>query len=150
MKQTMYDIPTPYTASYIIFRKDGKIALLLRQNTSFMDGFYSLIAGKVETGESFTEGAIREAKEEAGVDIAAEDLRAVLTAHRNSEDSLWVDVVFEAARWTGNVYNAEPDVHAELTWFDPKNLPDNIVPYVKNYLEAISSGKTYVEYGWNN
>ncbi len=150
MRQTVYDIPTPYTASYIIFQKAGKIAFLLRQNTSFMSGYYSLIAGKVENDESFTDAAIREAKEEAGVDITAANLRPVLTAHRNGEDSLWVDVVFEASSWDGDIYNAEPEVHAEVAWFDPKDLPDNIVPYVKHFLEAIAAGKTYVEYGWTS
>lgn len=46
------------------------------------------------------------------------------------------------------VHNAEPDVHAELAWFDLKKLPENTIPYVKNYIEAIEAGKTYVEYGW--
>ena len=148
MKDPNYSSATPYVASYIIFQKDGKMAFLLRQNTGFMDGFYMLVAGKVEDDESFTAAAIREAKEEAGVDIAAEDLKQVLTAHRQSPDSRWVDMIFVADKWTGDLYNAEPDVHAELAWLDPKNLPENVVPYVKKYLEAITAGRTYAEYGW--
>ncbi len=149
MKQAVYDIPTPYTASYIIFRKEGKIAFLLRQNTSYMSGFYGLVAGKVEIGESFTQAAVREAKEEAGVDVALADMKPILMAHRRSEDSLWVDLIFEATNWTGDVHNAEPAVHSEIAWFEPNNLPENTVPYVKNYIEAIVAGKTYAEYGWD-
>ncbi len=148
MKDPNYTSAKPYTASYIIFQKDGKMAFLLRQNTGFMNGFYMLVAGKVESGESFTAAAIREAKEEAGVHIEPKDLRQVLTAHRQSPDSVWVDMVFVAKKWTGTAHNAEPDVHAELAWFDPNDLPENVVPYVKNYLEAIAAGKTYAEWGW--
>jgi 8-oxo-dGTP pyrophosphatase MutT (NUDIX family) len=142
-----YDIATPYTAAHIILRRNGKIAFLLRQNTSWGDGYYGLISGKVDHGESYLQTAVREAKEEAGVGIKPADLKHVLTAHRNL-DSLWVDVCFEAAKWQGEAFNAEPHKHAELTWLDPSNLPENVVPPIRFYLEQITAGKNYAEYGW--
>lgn len=147
MKQKRYDSARPYIASHVILRRDGKIAFLLRQNTGWGDGLYGLVSGKVDKGENFLTAAVRETREEAGVDVSPENLKHVLTASRKS-DMLWVDVLFEAAKWQGEPDNAEPHKHAELTWLDPDNLPDNVVPSIRFYLEQIAAGKTYAEYGW--
>ncbi len=83
MKRPSYSTATPRIASYVIIRKANKVAFLLWSNTSWKNGFYGLPSGKVEQNESFIAGAIREAKEEIGVDIDATDLKYVHTMHRN-------------------------------------------------------------------
>jgi 8-oxo-dGTP diphosphatase len=143
-----YDISRPYTAAHIILRKNGKVAFLLRQNTNWGDGYYGLISGKVDHGESFLTTAVREAKEEAGIVINRPDLKYVLTAHRKS-DELWVDVVFETDKWQGEAHNAEPDKHGELVWLDPADLPDNVVEPIRLYLDRIAAGQHYAEFGWD-
>lgn len=146
-----YDTQAPYLASFVVLRRGNKVAFVLRQNTPWMNGFYGLPSGKVEQKENALEAALREAKEESGVDIKDNDLRHVLTMHRmnKDQDMVWLDVYFEAEKWSGDPYNAEPDVHAELAWLDIKNLPDNVIPSVHAALEAIEADKTYTEYGWD-
>lgn len=147
----MTDLGTarPHAASYIIFRKEEKIALLLRENVTWMSGHYGLPAGKVENGEFFTACAVRESKEEVGVDVKPEDLNVVLVMHRNSSDDMsWVDVFFEAVNWGGQLQNAEPDVHSELAWYSLDELPENTIPNVRFALEQIRDGKRYCEYDW--
>lgn len=141
-------IETPYTASYLIFRKEGKIAFLLRSHTGWMDGHYSLVAGRVDKGEPFIGAAVREAAEEAGASIKPENLKPLMTVHRRHPDSVWVDLFFEVIAWEGELYNAEPDKHGELAWLDPANLPENVIPYIVFALGQIQAGKTYAEYGW--
>jgi ADP-ribose pyrophosphatase YjhB (NUDIX family) len=144
-----YDTATPYLAAYVMLRAaDGKVAFVLRSNTKWMDNYWGLLAGKVEWQETFTQAALREAKEEGGVTIAPEDLKLKLIVQRHSTDTDWIDVVFEASTWQGEAYNAEPHVHSELAWFDLDKLPENIIPVIKVYLTAVTEGKTYLEHGW--
>jgi 8-oxo-dGTP diphosphatase len=136
-------------ASVIIFKKQDKIAFVLRRNTGWMDGYYSLPGGRVEPGESFSQTAIREAKEEVGVDIKEDDLAQLLVAHALGDDGeVWVNTVFEASNWEGTLHNAEPDKSASLDWFPIDDLPENITPNSKIYLEQIQAGNHFVEFGW--
>lgn len=148
------DISRPYCACFVLIRRDNKIAMLLRKNTGYMDGYYGLPAGKSEWFEPFTIGAVREAKEEAGVDIDTKHLRFVHIAHRHKEEVTdkkfmdWVDVYFEADKWDGEPYNAEEHKAERLDWLEMDNLPDNIVPSQHEAIKHILSGTTYSEFGW--
>lgn len=145
-----YDTATPYAASYLLLRQNGKVAFLLRSNTSWMNGYYSLPAGKVEKGESFVECMVREAQEEVGVTVQPASLRHVMTLHHldSEQGSTWVAVFFEADQWDGTVTNAEPHKHGGLDWFDLNDMPDNIIPSVRFALQRIAGGQTYCEYGF--
>ncbi len=142
---------TPKAAAYVIFRDGNKIAFLLRANTSWMNDHYGLPAGKVEQHESFSSAAIREAREEVGVTLQPSQLLPVLFCHRQEpdEDNSWVDMMFEVTSWDGELANAEPQVHAELTWLELDNLPSNVVPSLAAMLRAYRAGKSYFEYGWD-
>ena len=146
----MFDTATPFIACFVVLRKGSKVGFVLRKNTGWMDGFYGLPAGKVEKGESYSAGAVREAKEEAGIVIDVSDLIYTHTMHRHSSNEMdWVDVYFEATKWEGEPHNAEPEKAEEFAWLDMNNLPDNVVPPFQAALEAIQRGEKYSEYGWD-
>lgn len=148
-----YDSARPYAACYVVLRKGNKVAMLVRKNTGWRDGDYCLPAGKVEYKESYKNSAVREAKEEAGVDIDVEHLRFVHAMHRHSKQDggyiEWVDIYFEASEWNGEPYNAEPHKADKLDWIDLENKPDNMVPETKAALNYIEQGVAYGEFGWN-
>ena len=96
-------------AAYLVPVKDNKVLLLKRKNTGFHDGEYSFIAGHVEDRESFSEAIIREAREESGMILKAEDIKAAHIMHRNSDDAVRVDVFFTVSRWEGEPENLEPE-----------------------------------------
>lgn len=143
-----YDTQTPYLASYLIFRKNGKVAFLLRSGTGWMNGYYGLPSGKVENGENFIDCAIREANEETKVDLTRGNLQHILTVHRRAETD-WVDAYFEIIGSDAVPVNNEPEIHSELEWFGVEELPDNVIPAVKFALQQIASGKHYAEFGWD-
>lgn len=147
-----YNTATPYIASYVVVRKDSKIAFVLRSNTNWMNNYWGLPSGKVEVGESFLAAAVREAKEEIGIEVNKENLKHCLIVHRHEPSSFatdWVDMYFEVMVYSGELYNAEPHMHSELAWLDPLSLPDNVIPSVRDALHHIHYGKMYSEYGWD-
>lgn len=140
-------------ASYLVLIKDGKVLLSRRFNTGYMDGNYSLPAGHVDKGETFTHCIIRESKEEIGIDLSPEDLKVSHLMHRFS-GAQWgdlgyrIDVFFTSDKWQGDIVNKEPDKCDDLSWHNLNNLPNNIIPYIRQALEGINKKIFYSELGW--
>lgn len=139
---------TNVPSAYALLERDGKVLFVLRANTGFMDGKYGLPAGHVEEGESFSQAAVREAKEEVGISLSADDAIPMIAMQRLSEGDVRVDVFFEFKNWTGEPINNEPDKHSEIAWFSLDNLPENIMDYHKHALEEFSRGKIYTEFNF--
>lgn len=139
-------VPSVYT----LIRRDGKFAFVLRTNTGYLDGTYSLPAGHVEDDERMRIAAAREALEEIDVHVGPDDLRHVHTMQRNSGDHIRIDVFFEADQWTGEPKNNEPDMHGELAWFAEDDLPfDRIMDHQAEALRHIVRGERFSEIGWD-
>lgn len=142
---------TNIPAAYLILIKDNNILLLRRFNTGYEDGNYSLVAGHLEPGETFTECIIREAKEEAGILINKEDLETTHIMHRDSGleiENERIDVFFIAKKWMGEIKNQEPNKCDNLSWFAINELPKNMVPYIEEVINHINNKIYYSEYGW--
>ena len=136
-------------AAYLILRKGQEVLLSRRFQTGFMDGSYSLPAGHVDAGESLRACAVREAMEEIGVTVRPEDLTLVHTRSRLAADYERVDLFFEAATWSGEIENKEPEKCDDLQFFSLDALPEAMVSDVREALLAVREGVTYSEGGWN-
>ncbi|MCB1110867.1 MAG: NUDIX domain-containing protein [Chlamydiia bacterium] len=135
--------------SYLILYQGDKILFGLRQNTGYCDGMWSLVAGHVENGESATQGMIREAKEEIGIDLIPSDLKVVHIMHRQT-NRFNIDVFFECHRWEGDIQNNEPEKCETLEFFPLATLPENLIAYNRVALEWALQGKAYSELGWES
>lgn len=122
--------------------------MLLRQNTGWADGQYSLVAGHADGGEPMRAAIIREAREEAGIELKPEDLRMIHAMHLKSNDER-ANFFFEADRWEGELENKEPHKCAELKWFPADKLPENTIPYVREAIQFCVVGVPYSELGWS-
>ena len=139
-------------ASYLTLLKDNKILLLRRLNTGYEDGNYSMIAGHVDQGETFSQCITREAKEEAGIEIKPEDLKMAHMMCRNSglaENNERIDAFFTVEKWEGEITNMEPHKCDDLSWFNINNIPENVIPYIREAINCIKNNIFYSEFGWN-
>jgi len=67
-------------AVYLILKKDNQILLMRRQGSGYYDGWYSVPAGHVESGELPIDALLRETKEELGIELDRDDVHLVHTA----------------------------------------------------------------------
>ncbi len=125
----------------------NQLFLLRRFNTGWRDGWWTVPAGHVDPNESPTAAALRELKEEAGVDVAIERLNDPLIYFYPSDDleTERVSLFFEVASEGLSPMNAEPSKADRGEWFDQDALPTNMVPLLKRALIDMSTGTRYSE-----
>lgn len=135
----------------VLLVKDGKVFMMLRSGTGFSDGKFGFPGGHVEPDEMPLQAAIREAKEEAGVDIQPEDLVPIYVIYRLNSDNEqnfreYIGIFFMAKKWVGEPRNAEPHKCSYVVWFDLNNLPSNIVYYLPTVVQGWQKGEFYTEH----
>ena len=138
--------PHCFLACYLILIKNGKIMLSKRQNTGYQDGRYSMIAGHIEEGESVWDAMVREAREEAAMELDPRQFKMEHIMHRHDVDREYIDFFMSPTGGYGEPKNVEPDKCIELRWVDMDRLPDEIVSYIRQAIESIRKGEFYSEW----
>ena len=134
-------------AVHLLLVKDDRVLLLRRFNTGYEDGSYSVIAGHIDGGEDLKTAMIREAREEAGIEISRSNLEVVGVIHFKGNIE-YIHFFLEASDWAGEVTNMEPDKCDDLRWFGIRELPDNTIPYVRRGIENYCDGTWFGSVGW--
>jgi 8-oxo-dGTP diphosphatase len=132
---------------YLVLFKENEVLLLRRYNTGYEDGNYSLVGGHLDDNESYRDAIIREAKEEAGIDLKSEDIEALHVLHRNQEGNR-IDIFFTGSKWIGEPKTMEPEKCDDVSWFPIDDLPTNIIPFIKQALEKIQEKTVYSDFGF--
>lgn len=141
------------SAAYLcLFREqNGKKQILLsrRQNTGYMDGKYDMVvSGHVESGETLTKTLVREAQEEAGIEISEDDLEFLMLFDESSTG--YHKVFFQTSRYSGEPRIMEPEKCAERLWADVDNLPADIIPHLSAVIKNIELGIAYDDDDFSN
>jgi len=124
-------------AVFVFLMKDEKTFLLRRANTGWADGMLTVPSGHVEIGETIHEAAIKEAKEEAGVDVQIEDLEFM---HAHFVQDVYVNFYFKTTVWKGEPYLAEPHLCSEVLWVPLDQIPPDTIFHVRHALLEVSKG----------
>jgi 8-oxo-dGTP diphosphatase len=132
---------------HLLFFRESQILLLRRFNTGYADGQYSVPAGHLDGGETVIAAARREAEEETGVCIEADDLAFSSVVHRKDGDER-LDFFVSVHKWQGEPVNTEPEKCDELRWVHIHELPDNVIPYVRKAIQNHLDGIPFHEFGW--
>ena len=106
----------PKVAAGAIIEQAGRI-LLLRRAISPARGLWTFPGGYVDRGEPVPEAAAREAREEAGVTVAVDQLHGVYSAR-----GVAVVLIVYRARIAAGKPRAGPEA-LELRWVEPDNIP---------------------------
>ncbi len=100
-----------------LLQNNDRILLQNRVNNDWQG--YTLPGGHVESGESFVDAAIREMKEETGLDVINPRLARV--KQFPIENGRYVVFLFKATEFTGNLKSFE---EGEAEWVDYCHLSD--------------------------
>ncbi len=128
----------------VILEKDGKILMGRRHpdpdkaDSAFRSaGEWSLPGGKLEWGETFEDGAIREVLEETGIKI--KNTQVISVHNCKNQFAHFMTVGLLTHEWSGEARVMEPDEMTEWQWFSLKDLPSpRYFPsfeVIENYLE---------------
>ena len=115
----------------------GRVLLTLRKLPPEAD-CWSILGGKLDFLEALEECAIREAHEEAGVEIVIERLLCVTDHRLPSEGQHWVSPAFLGRIVSGEARNCEPNKTQQVDWFPLDQLPPNLTMTARNALQAYS------------
>ena len=132
-----------------VFLKNDRdeILMLRRTNTGYEDGNYSVIAGHLDGHEEVIEAAVREAKEEAGIEIRSIDIEVVGVMHRKENDER-ISFFLAASRWYGDIVNREPERCDDLSWFPICDCLSTPFPMYVERIENCGNGQFFDSYGW--
>jgi ADP-ribose pyrophosphatase YjhB (NUDIX family) len=136
----------PVTVHLFVIRR-GQLLLIRRFQTGYMDGHYSVPAGHLDGEETVRMAGVREAREEIGVRIDPQALVFAGVFHRN-EDEERVDFFFQVQKWDGEPFNAEPGKCDQLRWARLDDLPEDIIPYIRQAIANFQAGIPFEEFGW--
>jgi len=132
---------------HLFFFRENQILLLRRSNTGYGDGQYSVPAGHLDGDETVWAAAIREAREEIGVEIVARDIAFSSVMHRREGDEA-IDFFLQASAWKGEPTNTEPQKCDDLRWVSLQALPENTIPYVRRAIENHLQHVNFDQFGW--
>jgi 8-oxo-dGTP diphosphatase len=117
----------------------GKQVLLLKRKNAHGAGSWSPPGGHLEFGESPEECAIREAKEETGLDVTDVKFKAVTNDLFEAEGKHYITLWMEGECLSGEAVVNAPYEMSEVGWFAWDNLPETLFLPLRNLLE----GKCY-------
>jgi len=109
------------TVDIIIVHKDGSIVLVRRGRTPF-NGMWAIPGGIVEYGERVEDAAVREAKEETGLEVRLTELLGVYSEPGRDPRGHTVSVAFLAEKIGGKLKGGSDASDAKLFKRIPRSL----------------------------
>jgi len=110
-------------ATLCYVRRDGKTLMIhrVKKANDMHQGKWNGLGGKLESGETPEECAVREIKEEAGLQVKNIILKGLLTfpAFANNED--WYTFIYVVDEFEGELIDSAEGV---LRWIDDEGLMD--------------------------
>lgn len=133
---------------FLLLFENNKLVLQYRKNNSFSN-MYGIFGGHLDGCEKIIDAIIREAHEEAGINIDEKNIKLLTICHSNADNKEYLQFYFSCDKWNGEIKNMEPNICEHIKSFELNQLPENIVPYLKEALEKIKLGISFYEDDFN-
>ena len=124
----------------LILHPPDQVLLTLRKRAPEA-GCWSIVGGKVDFLETLDQCAIREAREEAGVEVEIVRLLCVTDHVLPGEGQHWVAPAYLGRIVKGEVRNCEPEKTQEVRWFALEGVPPNLTMTARNAIRAYLAAK---------
>ena len=93
------------------------------------------------------EESAKKFKEEIGIDIDMQDVQFYKVMNRKvNKQQEYVDFIFKANHWTGEITNEESNKCEEIIWVNKEKIPENTLSFIPQMLENDKSA--YLPYNW--
>jgi 8-oxo-dGTP diphosphatase len=119
----------------VIISRDDRVLLLKRKHVHGA-GTWSVPGGHLEFGETPEACAVREAKEETGVDVTAVRFRAVTDDLFEAEGKHYITLWMEGEYAGGEAAVEAPHEMSEVGWFQWDALPELLFLPFQNLLDG--------------
>ncbi|MBR0451278.1 MAG: GNAT family N-acetyltransferase [Oscillospiraceae bacterium] len=133
----------------VLILKEGKVLLGHRSATRkdtggiFEPDTWTVPGGKQEFGETMFEGAVREVREETGLELS--DLRLFSASDDVQPDRHYVTLQFIACTESGEPKVMESDKEDDWRWFSLDDLPSNLYSPTRRFLDKYSASINAIE-----
>jgi len=128
--------PIPRVGVGVLLVDAHKGVLLTLRERAPEAGCWSIVGGKVDFLERLEQCAVREAREEAGVEVELVGLLCVTDHLLPGEEQHWVAPAYLGRIVSGDARNCEPDKTREVRWFELGSVPENLTITARNAIEA--------------
>ena len=130
--------------AYVLLFDEREENVLLVKNKGKGSSYYTLPGGAVEKGETLEEAAIREVKEETGLDVQIDGVFTVSEAFFEKEDITRSSLLFSGKITGGEINISFPEEIEEITWMHPQMAEKYV--HITNGYEGLIKRKTTVPY----
>ncbi len=130
-------------ATIVYVRRDGRTLMIhrVKKANDMHAGKWNGLGGKLEPGETPEECAIREVREESGLEIMRPRFRGTIVFPQFSQGVDWFTFVFVADQFGGDLIDSREGV---LAWIDDDRLLDlNLWPGDRIFLRWLDRAGTF-------
>jgi 8-oxo-dGTP diphosphatase len=99
-------------------------------------GCWSIVGGKLDYLETLQECAVRETREEVGLDVSVASLLCVTDHLLPQESQHWVSPAYLGRVLQGKARNCEPQKISQVRWFGLAELPANLTLTARKAIDA--------------